>query len=200
MTCHVPVACVLVLLLLGNPAPVRAQDTHQTRPSDSVIHVSVDRVNVGITVTGSHGNLVKGLRREDFRIFDNGVEQPITGFLSIDEPSQLVFLIESSTADYLLAKLGGSLFIGANALLRSVSPADRVAIIIYSDRPELVFDFSPDKVAAQLALQELNAQLVSSNVGSNTMNLASSIAATLDWLGSVPGKKTIVLLSTGVDT
>jgi VWFA-related protein len=200
MTWYATVAYVLGLLLLSNPPPVRAQDTNQTRFPNSVIHVSVDRVNVGVTVTGSHGNFIKGLRREDFRIFDNDVEQSLTGFLSSDEPSQLVLLIESSTPDYLLAKLGRSLFIGANGLLRSVSPSDRVAIITYSDRPELVFDFSPDKVAAQFALQELNAQLLSSKVGSNAMNLASSLATTLDWLGSVPGKKTIVLLSTGVDT
>jgi|SRR6267143_6824613 len=50
-------AYVLGLQLLNNLAPVNAQDASQTRSSDSAIHVSVDRVHVGVTVTGSHGIL-----------------------------------------------------------------------------------------------------------------------------------------------
>jgi hypothetical protein len=72
------VAYVLGLLLVGGTAPVRAQDTNQTHSSDNAIQVSVDRVNIGVTVTGLHGTFIRGLLREDFRVFDDGVEQPVT--------------------------------------------------------------------------------------------------------------------------
>jgi Ca-activated chloride channel family protein len=161
----------------------------QTAPP---IRVNVDRVNVGVTVTNSSGRFVEGLRRENFHIYDNGVEQPLTDFLSIEESARLVLLIESGPA---VLFLGKDHVRDADALLNSISPADRVAIASYSKTPELVLDFTPDKTQARLALQEL-----SFAAGFGDLNLSSSLATTIDWLASVPGKKTIVLLSTGVDT
>jgi len=89
------------------------------------IHVSVDRVNVGVIVTDSHGHFVEGLRREDFRVFDNGIEQPLTGFAAIEEPAQVLLLIESGPAVHLLGK---NHVRASDTLLNSLSPNDRVAI------------------------------------------------------------------------
>jgi len=186
------VAYVLGLLLVGSPAPVRAQDTNQTLSSDNAIHVRVDRVNVGVTVTGLHGNFVKGLRREDFRVFDDGVEQPVTGFLSIEEPEQVILLMECGPAAFFLKT---SELEAAEMLLSSISPADRVAIVSYSKAPQLVLDFTTDKSEVRDALHSLN--FIS---GFAQLNLASSVAATIDRLVFLPGKKTIILLSSGVDT
>ena len=56
-------------------------------------------------------------------------------------------------------------------------------------------DFTEDKSEAQSALEA-----ISFAFGFGDLNLSFSLASTMDWLASVPGKKTIVLLSTGVDT
>ena len=152
----------------------------------------MSRVNVGVTVTDSSGHFVSGLRRQDFHIFDDGLEQPITDFLPIEEPAQLVLLIESGPA---VALFGKNHLLAADALLASISPTDSVAIASYSKTPELLLDFTRDKTAARLALQDLNFAS-----GFGQLNLSASLASTLDWLAPVPGKKTIVLLSTGVDT
>jgi Ca-activated chloride channel family protein len=181
-----------LLLILNNPASLVAQEPTQTSLSPGAIRVNVDRVSVGVTVTGLHGNFVKGLRREDFRVFDNGVEQPVTGFLSLEEPAQVVLLLECGPAALFLKK---SEFQAADTLLDSISPVDRVAIVSYSKSPDLVVDFTVDKSEARTALRGMNFM-----GGVGELNLASSIAATLDWLAVLPGKKTIVLLSSGVDT
>lgn len=190
------------LLMLINFVSASAQEIGQLPNSDSTIRVSVDRINVGVTVTDSHGHSVPGLQREDFRIFDNGVEQPISGFVPSEEPARLVFLIESSTADFLLIKLGKSPFLGADNLLNKISAVDRVAIVTFSKGPQLVLDFTPDKFQAQRVLQEVNSQFLSlrANAGSGWQNLSSSVAATIDWLASFSGSKIIVVLSTGIDT
>ena len=169
-----------------------AQQPTQTSFSPDAIRFSVDRVNVGVTVTGLHGNFVKGLRREDFRVFDNGVEQPVTGFLSIEEPAQVVLLLECGPAALFLKK---SEFQAADTFLGSISPVDRVAIVGYSKSPDLVADFTTDKTEARTALRGMNFM-----GGFGELNLASSVAATLDWLAVLPGKKTIVLLSSGLET
>jgi Ca-activated chloride channel homolog len=181
-----PLLAVLLFLLSAEP-PSQAQE-QQTPP----IRVNVNRVNVGVTVTDSSGHFVEGLRREDFQIFDNDVEQPITDFLSVEEPAQLLLLIESGPAVLFLST---NHLLAADALLASLAPTDRVAIATYSKTPQLLVDFTVNKTAARFALQEINF----SN-GFADLNLSLSLASAMDWLAPLPGKKTIVLLSTGFDS
>lgn len=159
---------------------------------NQTIRVSVDRVNVGVIVTDHSGHFVEGLRREDFRVYDNGIEQPLTGFAAIEEPAQVLLLIESGPAVHLLGK---NHVHASDTLLRNLSPSDRVAIASYSKTPELLLDFTPDKPTAEFALENLNFTL-----GFAELNLSSSLASAIDWLTPFPGKKTVVVLSTGVDT
>lgn len=156
------------------------------------IRISVDRVNVGAIVTNANGDFVNGLRREDFRIFDNGVEQPITDFLSVAEPAQVLLFIESGPA---VVFLGAEHIRATEKRLSGLSAEDRVAIASYSIKPELLLDFTADKPATRLALGNLNFTL-----GFAQLNLSLSLAAAVDWLAASPGKKSIVVLSTGVDT
>ena len=164
----------------------------RSQQSTSPIRVTVNRVNVGATVTDSTGHFIEGLRREDFQLFDNDVEQPITDFLSIEEPAQLLLLIESGPAVLLLSK---NHLLAADALLTTIAPTDRVAIASYSKTPRLLLDFTANKTEARLALQSIN---FSNDFAE--LNLSSSLATAIDWLAPLPGKKTIVLLSTGFDS
>src|SRR5947208_15889879 len=116
------------------------------------IQVTVDRVNVGVIVTGRDGNFVDGLRREDFRVFDNGVDQPITDFLSVIEPAQVLLFIESGPA---VVFLGRDHLHAADQLLNNLASDDRVAIASYSKDPELLVDFTANKMATRFALQNL---------------------------------------------
>jgi len=58
-----------------------------------------------------------------------------------------------------------------------------------------LLDFTTDKRAAQSALDQIQF-----NLGYGQLNLSSSLNTVLDWLARVPGKKTVLLISTGVDT
>jgi VWFA-related protein len=167
-----------------------SQDVPQ--PGAEAIRISVERVNVGVIVTDGRGQLVEGLRRENFHILDNGVEQSLTDFVALEEPAQVVLLIEAGPAVYLLED--GHLR-AAYALLEGLSADDRVAVVKYAEAPQAIVDFTPEKQAAAAALDQLNF-----NLGFGSLNLSSSLSKVLEWLTSARGKKTIVLLSTGVDT
>lgn len=176
---------VLSQALPTSPAPAAAQ---QSEP----IRVSVDRVNVGVLVTDPSGKFAEGLQRENFYIFDNGVEQPITDFLNVEEPAQALVLIEAGPAVYLLE---GSHLRAAQQFLSGLSPDDRVAVVKYADAPQGLVDFTTNKQSVAAAFDDLGF-----NLGFGSLNLSASLSKVLDWLTSVQGKKTIVLLSTGVDT
>jgi Ca-activated chloride channel homolog len=185
-----PTAALVSLTVFCLCSSAQAQENQQ--PPKQTIQVSVERVNVGVIVTDHGGHFVEGLRREDFRVFDNGVEQPLTGFTAIEEPAQVLLLIEAGPAVHLL---GNNHVRASDTLLNSLSPNDRVAIASYSKTPELLLDFTPDKPTARFALQNLNFTL-----GFGELNLSSSLASVIDGLAPFPGKKTVVVLSTGVDT
>ncbi len=166
----------------------------QEKPQEQAptIRVNVERVNVGVIVTDTQGHFVENLHREDFQVFDNGVEQPLTDFAAVEEPARVLLLIEAGPAVYLLES--GHLQ-AANALLRGLSAEDRVAVIRYDAVPRAILDFTADKLEAAAAFSRLQY-----NLGFGELNLSSSVSKVLEWLRSTQGKKTIVLLSTGLDT
>ena len=167
-----------------------SQQPASTAPQ--TIRVTVQLVNVGVIVTDSRGNFVQGLHREEFHVFDNGAEQTITEFATVEEPGQILLLIEAGPAVYFLQDTH---IFAADAMLNGLSPSDRVAIARYDNSAAPILAFTPNKVAAQAALSGIRF-----NLGFGQLNLSSSLLTVLDWLTKTPGKKTILLLSTGVDT
>jgi VWFA-related protein len=178
----------LLFLLL---VPFHSALAQQQQPDWATLPFVVRMVDVGATVTDSNGKFVDGLTHEDFEVLDNGVAQPIRYF-ALDQPSHVLLLIEAGPAVYLLE--GGHLT-AAFALLAGLSAEDQVAVVKYAEKPEAICDFSADKQMAAGALEHLNF-----NLGFGALNLSESMGTVLDWMGKTPGKKTLVLLSTGLDT
>ena len=181
---------VPLLGLLSLVVPIGAWQDEAVR--SPTLRVHVDRVDVGVVVTDSKGKFVEGLDRNDFAVYDNGALQTVTEFAPVDAPAEVLLLVEAGPAVYLLEDTH---LLAAEALLKGLAAADRVAIARYSDRPRILLDFTDNKRAAQSALDEIPFTL-----GFAQLNLALSLNATLDWLNPLPGKKTILLLSTGVDS
>jgi len=183
-----PVASAFFLCVLFSGAELCAVQEQQA----PAIRVEVSRVNVGVIATDRNGNFVEGLKQSDFHIFDNGVEQPIAGFLSNDDPAQVVLMIECGPSMYLFGKQSAQ---KADALVANLALNDRVAIVCYSSEATVEFPLSENKAEARIALQEL-----SFSIGSASLDLSRSLLTVFAWLNSVPGKKTVVLLSTGLDS
>jgi VWFA-related protein len=181
---------LLALIAMLSAGIGNAQETPVA--AGQAIRINVARVNVGVVVTEEKGKFVEGIRKEAFHVSDNGAEQPITEFAPIEEPGQVLLLVEAGPAAYFLQ--GANLFAG-DAMLKGLSAEDRVAVARYTDAPLGIQDFTTDKASAQGALSSIQF-----NLGFAELNLSSSLGSVLDWLARVPGKKTIVLISTGVDT
>ena len=175
--------------LLSLAKPLCPQDAPVQGP---VFRANVNRVNVGVTVSDQHGRFVHDLNRTDFRIFDNGIEQPVADFLSVEQPAQVLLLVEGGPSVLFFAR---SHVLAADRMVASLAEDDRVAIATYTKGPQGVIDFTTDKAEARMALRG-----ISFAEGFGELNLFSSILASVDALARYPGKKAIVLLSTGVDT
>ena len=189
----------MVFALASCTCAFRAASSHPVPPrhwtargSQGTLKVRVSLVKVDTSIVDEHGKFVKGLQKENFHVFDNGAEQPITFFASTDAPAQALVLIETSPA---VALIHSQHLEAAYALFNGLAPADRVALASYSDTSQLILPFTADKPALARALADLQYSL-----GSGELNFYDSVSASLDWLANIPGKKALVLLTTGLDS
>lgn len=182
-----PVVAALLSLFL----PFATTESQEPKP-ERRIAVRVDLVNLDVTVTDAQGNFVGNLRRENFRVLDDGAEQPVTHFAPVEAPAQVLVLVETSPAVYLIHQQHLQ---AAYALLEGLAADDRVALGTYDGAARLVLDFTESKPAIAQALDALHY-----NLGMGQLNLFDGLRTALDRLAPLPGKKAIVLLTTGLDT
>ncbi|HEV2860209.1 MAG TPA: VWA domain-containing protein [Pyrinomonadaceae bacterium] len=115
---------LLALLLLSQAAPprVRAQQGQKPEPppevvdEDEVLRIDTDLVLVEVTVTDAEGKPVRGLRPEDFKLYDDGERREVA-FVNVERragaerPVAVVFAVDvsgSMTAEE-MAKLRGAM-------------------------------------------------------------------------------------------
>src|ERR1700675_2601999 len=80
-----------------NPAPAKTPDASQKPPDAGVaIAVDVPIVTLDVVATTQHGDIIPGLKKENFRILDDGAPQTITNFGATDAPITMVLLLEFS--------------------------------------------------------------------------------------------------------
>lgn len=176
---------MLTGILAGAGMPERSS----VRPQ---ISVKVNVVTVPVTVTDARGNFVGKLSREDFRLFVDDHEQPIEYFSPEEAPAQVLILLETGPAVYLLR---GEHVAAAMDLLAGLGSDDRVAVASYAAAPQLLLDFTTNKQQAALALSSANYGL-----GVANLNFYASMASALDWMAADDGKRAIVVLTTGLDS
>jgi VWFA-related protein len=182
----------LTLSLHHGALPGPPPSPHALQQPPFQISVDVNLVNVDVTVADARGAFVSNLTRDQFRLLDDGVPQPITHFEAVETPAQVLVLVEAGPA---VALLHREHLNALHALLEGLAPDDQVALASYDQSPRLALPFTADKSALAQAMGSPNFFL-----GMAQLNLYESLSTVLDWLRSVPGKKAVVLLSTGIDT
>ncbi|MDQ3714271.1 MAG: VWA domain-containing protein, partial [Acidobacteriota bacterium] len=63
---------------------------------DEVIKVETNLVTFPVSVLDRDGRFITGLKKEDFQIFENGVEQQIDSFASVEQPFTVILMIDVS--------------------------------------------------------------------------------------------------------
>ncbi len=152
--------CVLSLIGAGATGPTIAQQQAPSpqaapppRQAPSRIVVPAYTVIVPVTVKDSHGQLVGDLRRGDFEIFADDVEQHIGNFSADPVPLSAVVLIDNDLPDRAAGQVQKSL----TSIAASFGPPDEAALVTYDQYPTTVSDFSSnnDKLFTQLKRLEL---------------------------------------------
>ena len=156
------------------------------------LQVTTEIVKLDATVTDERGEFISGLRQSDFRILDRGAEQPIVFFAPTDAPAQILVMVETSPAVYLIQS---DHIAAVYSLARGLAPDDEIALVTYNDAPRTILPFTQDKASLTATLEQIQYTL-----GFGDLNLFDSISAVLDSLAPATGKKAILLLTTGLDS
>src|ERR1700730_15579524 len=78
--------------------PTKAPEAPQQPPQAGVtIAVDVPIVTLDVVATTQHGDIIPGLKKENFRIIDEGVPQTITNFSPTEAPITMVLLLYFSS-------------------------------------------------------------------------------------------------------
>jgi VWFA-related protein len=180
-----------------NPAsstPPKQGPPAQDKPQEAgaTIAVEVPVVTLDVIATTQHGDLLTGLKKENFRILEDGQPQTITNAGPSDAPITMVVLMEFS------ARYAGwfsyQAKYWADALFPNLKQKDWVALVTFDMKPRTEVDFTQNKDEVRQALYSLYVP------GFSESNVFDAILDTVDRLKDVKGKKSILVLASGNDT
>jgi VWFA-related protein len=204
----IPGVLVLALLFSAGHFAVAAQSsdsqpTAKSKPQTSqtpqsqtapgfAISVTVPVVSVDVVVTDNNGNYLTGLKKENFRLSEDGTVQTITNFAPTDAPITIVLLLEFSKLGYQIFSYNAVNW--AASFLNNLKPNDWVALETFNLRSEVEVDFTHNREEIIDGLRQMVFPPFSES------NLFDALSDVLDRIKDVKGKKSVLVLASGNDT
>src|SRR5215468_5624700 len=174
------------------PKPGPPAAPQQAPQSGVSISVDVPVVTLDVVATTQHGDIIPNLKKENFRILDEGVPQSITNFGPTEAPITMVVLMQFSGNAY--GWFAAYARYWADALFPNLQQKDWVALETFDMKTRLEVDFTQNKDEVREAIYHLIFP------GFSESNVFDALIETTERLKDVKGKKSILLLASGVDT
>ena len=184
------VICVFALMWVF-VASTRAKE-QSPEQRDQTITVDVDLVDVHFTVSDKKGKLFTGLKKEDFRVYEDGRPQPITNFSAeTDLPLTIGLLVDTSGSirDKLRFEQEAAIEFFYSTIRRR---KDQGMLIAFDSGVDLLQDFTDNPETLAEAVRKIRAG------GGTSLYDAISLAVTEKVAGQ-PGRKVLVVISDGDD-
>src|SRR5918911_460274 len=178
-------ALVCALLLSA-----QAAFAQQQQDPDEVIKVETNLVQLNVGVVDKQGRAILNLSRNDFVVYENDVRQTIQSFEPTNTPFSLVLMLDMSGSTLGFRQ---TLKQSAMRFIDALAPDDRVAIVSFNDKVELLQKFTSDrrKIADAIDLAQ----------GKGQTNFYNALRFSMRQLaGEGKRRKAIIVLTDGLDT
>ncbi len=182
----------------ANRTPSSQQGQQQTTTNDGpeevdagdIIKVNTTLVTLPVSVMDRDGRYIPNLRKEDFRLWEEGVEQDVAFFSAVDKPFSLVLMIDTSgSTRFRLEDIQDAAITFVNQLRRD----DRVMVVSFDDDVRVLSEFTSDRNRLRDAIRQ-------TQTGNGT-KLYDAVDLVINRrLNQISGRKAIVLFTDGVDT
>ncbi len=175
----------------GDPPPIpKLKQKEAVIDPDDVISVNTTEVLLPVTVRDYSGQLVTGLTRTDFHVFEDGVEQPLSDLGLRQAPVDVVLLVDASSSvsenldDFRRAAEGFAVHLAAD---------DRISLIQFDDRVLLLQDWTNSIAQLRRALRRVAP-------GMFTRFNDAMLLAARDQLPRASARHAIIVLTDGIDS
>ncbi|HEV8430400.1 MAG TPA: VWA domain-containing protein [Pyrinomonadaceae bacterium] len=155
-----------------------------------VIKFDTSLVMVPVTVMDRYGRYVPLLRKENFRIQENGVDQKIAYFATTNSPFSVVLLIDTSgSTSVRLSDIQDA----AIKFVDKLKPSDSVMVMSFDDQIEVQCKATTDREVITKAIRR-------TRTGGGTRLYDAVDDILRKQLKTIAGRKAVVLFTDGVDT
>ncbi len=155
-----------------------------------VLRVDTTLVSIPVSVMDRDGKFIPDLRKEDFRIWEDGVEQQVAYFASTEKPFTVALVIDTSgSTKNKLEEIQDA----AIAFVAQLRPDDRVMVVSFSDKIRVLSQPTNDHNLLRNAILQ-------TEPGSGTRLYDAVDMVINQYFNRVEGRKAIVLFTDGVDT
>ena len=164
--------------------------TPPANPEEEVYKVDTNLVTMPVSVLDRDGRFISGLTQKDFQIFENGIQQKVEYFQSVEQPFTVVLLIDvSPSTRYQIEEIQNA----AISFTNQLRPSDRVMVISFDDSIHVLTDPTNDRYQLRSAIRM-------AQFGDGTSLYEAVDHALNRELRRIEGRKAIVLFTDGVDT
>ncbi len=167
----------------GGAGPIEVGD-------DEVISVNTTLVTMPVSVRDRDGKFIPNLAKEDFRIYEDNVEQQVAYFAATEKPFTVALVIDTSGST---RSRIGEIQDAAIAFVEQLRPEDRVMIVTFDDQITVLSHPTNDRRALRDSIRRARA-------GSGTRLYDAVDLVINTHLKRVEGRKAVVLFTDGVDT
>jgi Ca-activated chloride channel homolog len=131
----------LLALLLAVSLLVRATPA-QDKTFEDVIVINTDLVVLRASVTDKQGRAITGLKKENFKIFEDGTEQTVEVFSAEESPVSWGLVLDRSGS---MMEMMREVYQASLHVIDEGTSRDEMFIAVFNEKPELVGGFSSDK-------------------------------------------------------
>ena len=155
----------------------------------------VDIVTMDVAVVDNKGNFIPGIPPGNFRVLEDSVPQQIRKVELGEAPMTIAMVIEfSNLFQRYYSRAWYETLTLAWGFAESLKKEDYCAVVAYDIRPEILTDFTTDKMKVREGLDRLKIAAFSE------ANLFDALTDTAERMSEIEGRKAILVLTTGVDT
>lgn len=172
------------------PAPVLQKKSDQEVAPGEVISVQTTEVMLPVTVRDANGRLVSDLTRNDFRVFEDGREQPLSDLALRQVPVDVILMVDASSS---VAANIDDFRRAAEQFAAKLDSKDRISLIKFDDRVELLQDWTQSRFQLHRALNRIEP-------GMFTRFYDALLLAAREQFGQTQSRRAIIVLSDGIDS
>lgn len=173
------------------PTPATASpEAEQEIDPDDVISVDTTEILLPVTVRDRDAQLVSGLTRNDFRVFEDGIDQPLSDFSLRQVPVDVVLMVDASSS---VANNLDDFRKAAEGFAAHLEADDRLSLIQFDDRVLLLQDWTRSLVQLRRALRRLTP-------GMFTRFNDALLLASRDQMPRRNARHAIIVLTDGIDS